>query len=328
MQLKLLLIAIFTALSVPVYFIIARRFELLDYPNQRSSHTKVTYRGAGIIFLFAVVFYSFLNQVEMPFLLGSLFLASLTGFLDDLFDLKAIFRVLLYGTALVLGLAEIPDFLLDVNPIVIGICFVVGLGTVNAYNFMDGINGITTVYTLVLVFTSIFINYMILPDTLVPMIEPQLLYTILIACLVFGFLNFRKKARAFLGDVGSVFLGMLAVFLVIYFIYATGNISFLLLLLVYGVDTVLTIVERIRNKENIFEAHRKHLYQLLSNELKWPHLWVAILYGLIQLIINLLVLNHYPENPILVTVVVIIISGLAYLFIKSRVKQKIKKLHA
>lgn len=301
---------------------------MLDYPNKRSSHSKITYKGAGILFLFAVVFYSFLNELNMPFLLGSLFLASLTGLLDDLFDLRALLRVILYGSALFLALAQIPDFLHDVNPIVIGICFVVGLGTVNAYNFMDGINGITTIYTFVLVITGLFVNHHIVPDTKVPMIESEFLYSILIACGVFGFLNIRTKARAFMGDVGSVFLGMLAVFLVIYFIYTTGNISFLLLLVVYGVDSVLTIAERIRNKENIFEAHRKHLYQLLSNELKWPHLNVALIYGIVQAAINYIVLLVFPDSPIAITVSVIVVSGVLYLLIKNRVKKKIHRLHA
>jgi UDP-N-acetylmuramyl pentapeptide phosphotransferase/UDP-N-acetylglucosamine-1-phosphate transferase len=321
----LVFLSILLVALTPVFFSIARKYKMVDIPNERSSHSTITYRGAGILFVVAFLLYFLLFQSTSYYLLVGLILASVTGFLDDLYNLKTSTRVFLYGGSLLACLAQIPDFYEDVNIIVIVVAFVVGLGTVNAYNFMDGINGISVLYSAVLFSTLIYINEKILVNLPISQLDENMLYALLIGCIVFGFLNLRTKAMAFLGDVGSVFLGILAVYYVVYVCYATGDYSFTMLLLIYGVDSVLTIIHRIILKENIFDAHRKHLYQWLSNELATNHIWVASIYALLQLTINVFLIKLYVGNPILNIAILAIPTGIIYIILKLYLNRIISK---
>ena len=115
----------------------------------------------------------------------------------------------------------------------------------------------------------------------------------IIALLLFNFYNTRKKARCFAGVVGSISLAILIVFLLIMRIKETNQFAYIGLLLVYGIDAVYTIVQRLYQRENIFKPHRKHLYQYYSNEKKIPHVWVSIVYAVIQLVISLAIVYGY-----------------------------------
>jgi len=113
-------------------------------------------------------------------------------------------------------------------------------------------------------------------------VMPELIYIAIVGCLVFNFFNFRKKAKCFAGDCGSVAMAFIILFLLGKLIIETENLSYIVLLLLYGVDSILTIIHRIMLNENIFEAHRKHAYQIMANELKVPHLVVSLWYMLLQ----------------------------------------------
>ena len=102
------------------------------------------------------------------------------------------------------------------------------------------------------------------------------------ALLVFNFFNFRVKARCFAGDVGSVSIAFILLFILGRLMWLTQDVRWIVFLVVYGVDTVLTIIHRLILRENISEPHRKHAYQLLANELKWNHLSVSFLYMILQ----------------------------------------------
>lgn len=107
----------------------------------------------------------------------------------------------------------------------------------------------------------------------------------LCAVLVFSFFNFRKQARCFAGDVGSVSIAFVILFLIGSLIIKTENFSWLVLLAVYGVDSVLTIIHRLMLHENIGLPHRKHLYQIMANELRIPHVTVSLVYMIAQFVI-------------------------------------------
>ena len=119
----------------------------------------------------------------------------------------------------------------------------------------------------------------------VPFVEPALIYTMLCAVLVFNFFNFRKQAKCFAGDVGSVSIAFVILFLIGMLIIRTENFSWIVLLAVYGVDSVLTIIHRLMLHENIGLPHRKHLYQIMANELKIPHMVVSLVYMLVQAVV-------------------------------------------
>ena len=144
-------------------------------------------------------------------------------------------------------------------------------------------------------------------------VDPALIYVAALSVLVFCLFNFRKRARCFAGDVGSVGIAFIILFALGRLITATGDIQYLLLLGVYGVDTVLTIIHRILLHEHLGEAHRKHAYQLMANELHIPHTAVSALYFVLQLIVSggLLAVPDSLQWPY--TVAVLIVLALAYL---------------
>ena len=102
-------------------------------------------------------------------------------------------------------------------------------------------------------------------------IDNNFLIVTTLSVLVFCFFNFRKKAKCFAGDVGAVCIAFIILFALGRLILQTNDVTYLMLLGLYGVDTVLTIIHRIMLHENLGEAHRKHAYQLMANELKIPH---------------------------------------------------------
>ena len=272
-----------------IYFKLADYFNIIDKPNARSSHTSVTLRGGGIIFcLAAIIFFFFFGFQYVYFILG-LVLISFISFLDDILTLNNKIRLSVHFISVMLMFYQWQLFSLPWFWIPIAVILVIG--TINAYNFMDGINGITGSYSLLAIITLYYINENIYAFT-----SPALLITISLSLLVFNFFNFRKKAKCFAGDVGSVGIAFIIVFFIGQLILATHNFNYILLLLFYGIDAVSTILFRVIRKENIFEAHRSHFYQFLSNEKKIPHLIVAAIYLLVQSIINIILVFFVNEN--------------------------------
>ena len=184
---------------------------------------------------------------------------------------------------------------------------IVCVGIINAYNFMDGINGITGAYSLAVLIPLAVLNVRY------SFVDSALIFVTALSVLVFCFFNFRKRARCFAGDVGSVGIAFIILFILGRLIAATGDIQYLLLLGVYGIDTVLTIIHRILLHEHLGEAHRKHAYQLMANELHIPHTSVSFFYFALQLIVSggLLAVPDSLQWPY--TVAVLMFLALAYL---------------
>lgn len=263
-----------------LYFKIANHYNIIDKPNHRSSHTIITIRGGGIIFPIALLLYAVFTGFNYPYFITGLLLISLISFLDDIKELSSKVRVFFHIVAVALLFVQVGLFTLPFYWILLALIFVIG--TINAINFMDGINGITGGYSLITLGTLYWINSSIVSYT-----HPEYLLTTIISILVFNFFNFRKKAKCFAGDVGSVSLAFIVAFFLLQLITKTQNITYILLLLVYGLDTITTIIFRLIRKENIFKAHRSHLYQYLANEKHLSHLTVSVIYMLSQGLINL-----------------------------------------
>lgn len=260
------------------YFKIADKCNIIDKPNERSSHTKVTLRGGGIIFYFGVLAYFLTNHWEYPWFMLALTLITFISFVDDIRSTSQGVRLVFHFSAMALMFWQWGLFSLSWWWIVVAL--IVCTGIINAYNFMDGINGITGGYSLVVLAALAYIN-----ARMVPFVEQALICTVLCSVLVFCFFNFRKKARCFAGDVGSVGIAFVVLFLIGKLIIATGDFSWIVLLAVYGVDSVLTIIHRLMLHENIGLPHRKHMYQLMANELKMPHVIVSLIYMLVQAVV-------------------------------------------
>ena len=257
------------------YFKIADKCNIIDKPNERSSHTKITLRGGGIIFYFGAVVYFLTNGFEYIWFMLALTLITLISFVDDIRSTSQKLRLLFHFSAMALMFYQWGLFSFSWWWIIVAL--IVCTGIINAYNFMDGINGITGGYSLVILVALAYIN-----KEVIPFVEEGLIYTVLCSVLVFCFFNFRKKAKCFAGDVGSVSIAFILLFLIGKLILKTEDFSWIVLLAVYGVDSVLTIIHRLLLHENIGLPHRKHLYQLMANELKIPHVVVSSIYMMVQ----------------------------------------------
>lgn len=324
--LYLIVILILSFAAELLYFRIADRFNIIDKPNERSSHTSITLRGGGIIFpIVTLISYLFFKPetshwTQAICFLTGLLTISVISFWDDVSNLPNKVRILVHLIAVSLLLYSLNAFqLLPWYGILLG--YIIIIGTINAYNFMDGINGITGLYSLVALLSIFYYNKVYPnPDSfswsaLQADFNTGLLLSSILACVVFLFFNFRKKAKCFAGDVGSVSIG----FTVLYFLLAIvfNDIKFVFFLAVYGVDTVLTIIHRLILKQNIFQAHRLHFYQILANEQKIPHRTVSLLYALLQLIINLIII-HTDFDFVGTGFLVCTPLGLTYILLKPR----------
>ncbi len=283
-----LLILVLLFLAELFYFRIADKCNIIDKPNERSSHTRITLRGGGIIFYLGALVYFLTSQFEYPWFMLALTLVTVISFVDDIRSISQGLRLVFHFTAMGLMFYQWELFTLPWWTVVVALIACTGI--INAYNFMDGINGITGGYSLVVLGSLAFINHWV-----VSFVEPDLIYTMLCAVLVFNFFNFRKRAKCFAGDVGSVSIAFIILFLIGKLIIDTEDFSWIVLLAVYGADSVLTIVHRLMLHENIGLPHRKHLYQIMANELKIPHVAVSLTYMVVQgvVVAGYLVLREY-----------------------------------
>ena len=292
------------------YFRIADKYNIIDKPNHRSSHTSITIRGGGIIFPIALLIAFVLGYTSWLLTLAIIIVA-VVSFIDDIKPLHQLPR---FGSQIMAFLLIAYDLNLFEEVIwLIPIVLILLIGWINAFNFMDGINGITVLYAL----TAIF-SFSLLPEhqTSLP-----LLITMGLSCLVFGFFNLRTKAKTFAGDVGSISLALFLGYFMIKTIIQSGRFGYILFFSVYGIDAVITILYRIKKKENIFEAHRSHLYQYLANEYRYTHVFIAVLYAILQLLINSVVLYLDRQEELSVFLSLAILSALTvvYLVVRNRV---------
>jgi UDP-GlcNAc:undecaprenyl-phosphate GlcNAc-1-phosphate transferase len=291
-----------------VYFKIADKYNIIDHPNHRSSHTKLTIRGGGIIFAIALLLSPiYLGWCFNYFLIG-LFLISAISFIDDIKTIGNSIRISIHLVAVALLFYQLNMYNLPLYWIVIGL--VVAIGTINAINFMDGINGITGSYGLVTLASLYYINLFIVNFT-----YSDFLLIAILSVFVFNFFNFRTKAKCFAGDVGSISLAFIILFFLLQLIIKTNNLNYILLLLIYGLDTATTILFRIIKKEKISEAHRSHFYQFLVNEKKLPHLVVAAIYAVTQGLLNIVLIVFLPTT---IYTLLLLIAVSAVLFICIR----------
>ena len=297
------------------YFQIAHRLNIVDKPNLRSSHKNITIRGGGIVFLLGAWLWVAFFGMKYPWFMAGLTLISLISFVDDVRSVPNWIRLTVQFAAMFMMFHEL-DILYWNKWWVVIIAWIVCVGITNAYNFMDGINGITGGYSLAVLIPLMIVNGLSSSDWS-GFIDQDLLIVITLSVLVFCFFNFRKAAKCFAGDVGAIGMAFILVFAIGLLIYRTKDVSYIMFLAVYGVDTVLTILHRIMLHEDLGEAHRKHAYQLMANELGFSHLTVSSFYLLLQLVISF-GLIFLPVNHYLYSVIVLVVLCIVYiLFMKK-----------
>ena len=293
-----------------LYFRVADYFNIIDKPNERSSHTRITLRGGGIVFYAGALVYFVASGFSFPWFMLGLTLIAGVSFVDDVRSVTQRVRLVVHFVAMLLmfyqwGMVALPWWYVVV-------ALVVCTGIINAYNFMDGINGITGGYSLVILGALAYIN-----SKIITFVEPALIYTVLCSVFVFCFFNFRKKAKCFAGDVGSVSIAFILLFLIGRLIIKTEDFGWIILLSVYGVDSVLTIIHRLMLHENIGLPHRKHMYQLMANELRMPHVVVSLIYMVVQAIIIIGYIGCLNYGYIFLLGVILLLSFIYIWFMKK-----------
>lgn len=294
------------------YFKIADKFNIIDKPNERSSHSSIVLRGGGIIFLLGAWVWSIAFGFQYPWFLLGLTLVAGVSFIDDIHSLPDSVRLVVQFTAAALAfyqLGMLSGEWFETNGLLVGglmilLALIVYVGATNVINFMDGINGITAGYALAVLLPLLAINCGFkfqdsgFNELQGVYFDQSLAVVTILSVLVFCIFNFRPKGKAkcFAGDVGSIGIAFIMLFLIGKVIIATGDLTYLIFLLVYGVDGVLTICHRIMLHENLGEAHRKHAYQLMANELKIGHVKVSLLYMAMQLVVSSGFIYVCPDN--------------------------------
>ena len=322
-----LIIAVILLIAELVYFRIADKFNIIDKPNERSSHTRIVLRGGGIIFTIALWIWSIWYGMPYPWMLAGVTIAAGISFVDDVHSLPDSLRLVAQIGSMLLvfqevGLIVSPELLEGLSMtgvakacLILIAAMLVAIGGTNIFNFMDGINGITGGYAL-----AVLIPLMILNGQY-GFVDESLLVVIVLSLLVFSFFNFRTKAKCFAGDVGSIGMALLLVFCIGRLMVVTGDVTWIVLYLIYGADGMMTIFHRIMLHENLGQAHRKHVFQLMANELKMPHVVVSSIYMVMQLVISLIAIYVIPNTIAAHWIYLVcsaVIVGLAYVLFKMK----------
>ena len=318
-------IAILLLLAELVYFSIANHFNIIDKPNERSSHSRIVLRGGGIIFLIGAWIWSAFFGFQYPWFLAAVTLAAGVSFVDDIRSLPDSVRLVVQFIAMGLMFYQLDMIHANLWWAVI-LALIVCVGATNIYNFMDGINGITAGYSLAVLVPLLLVNEKMpghAGHDVGGGVETSFIIVTILSVLVFSYFNFRpkNKAKCFAGDVGSVGIAFILLFMIGCLIMKTRDITWLIFLVVYGVDGCCTIVHRIMLHEHLGEAHRKHAYQIMANELGMSHVAVSLLYMAIQLVISMVMVYLIPNTMVAhwvyLIVVILVLVAVYVLFMKK-----------
>lgn len=259
------------------YFIFAKRLRIVDRPHHQSSHTGVIVRGGGVVFYMAFLIWSLSHGLQWGGGLLGLTIMAGVSFLDDVRSISPKMRLICQFIAILIMFDH--SGLLQNTLYVISILAIACVGAMNIYNFMDGINGMTGGYSLVVSLALLYVN-----SNLVLFAPQSLIIFVIISIIVFNLFNFRRRAKCFAGDVGSLSIGFIIVYFVLILCLRGHSMSWIAMLSVYLVDGGMTILHRIMLRENLMKPHKKHVYQIMANELGMPHLVVSFIYMVLQAI--------------------------------------------
>lgn len=326
----IILAFLLTFLGVELFRRWSLRKEILDLPNERSSHTKPTPVGGGLIIvivsLSAYIFFCLYNRFELQwsYIIGAL-LVALVSWLDDLFSVPVIWRFLCHSAAALIAVRAFGGFYsiyipfygeLNLHYFAPVLLFFWIVWMINAYNFMDGIDGIAGIQAITASLGWFLISYRF-------GLELTGFYAGILAASSIGFVLLNwQPAKIFMGDVGSAFLGY--TFALTPLMAGSEKpekspaffMAAVLLLWLFIFDTVVTVIIRILQRKRIWEAHREHLYQRIVIG-GYSHQFVTVLYGLCSavLIILLALRIFYAKNvEIFAFSVIILISTGIFIF--------------
>ena len=315
-----------------VYLHLAKKHQVYDDPSGRSSHSDSTITGFGLFVIFGLLLYNMVFPYTMKsfFIIGLLMLGTVS-YMDDLFFIKHFVRLIFQIFALTLLAIELPFGFVDLEklPLIITVV-ILGIGVLNAFNFMDGINGMLGLNSLVILLSFLYLNNYGIDSNgeALNFVNNAFLYTIIVGLLCFLFLNLRHKAKVFAGDTGSIALGFIIFYLMMNLIFKTGNLTYLLLFVVMGIDAGLTVIFKLLLRENIFVPHRDFLFKKLVHVGKFKHINIAMTYAAIQAVISIvvIVLPLQKRIPVQMSILFLVTVTLCAAYINTRNKYTKKRV--
>ena len=307
MNLGLYFISAVILLSFEVcYLMIANKYNIVDRPHHQSSHSGVVIRGGGVIFYAAFFLWSTINGIPWFGGFVGLTILAIVSFIDDIHSVNPLIRLVCHFISIIFlffhsGLIQTPLY-------VIILLAVACVGALNIYNFMDGINGMTGGYSSVVTFALLYAN-----EKVVNFADRDLLVIVIISLIIFSIFNFRKKAVCFAGDVGSLSIGFILIYLILRLALKGQSMSWMAMLIVYMVDGGMTIVHRLLLRENLMKPHKKHAYQIMANELKMPHLAVSGIYMGLQAICSTFYIVYPGYATFIIETIVLVLMYLWFM---------------
>src|SRR5471030_97572 len=259
----------------------ALKNNVIDVPNQRSSHSVPTPRGGGIaivvsflIGLFALSMLGFISTFQLFSLSIAGSVTAIVGFLDDHGHIAARWRLLMHflaGAAGLYFLGQFPiielfgyEFSAGWAGMLFGLIYLAWM--LNLYNFMDGINGLASIEAITFSFGSCVLLIYTVPGAIE---TSQFAILVLLGCAALGFIfwNF-PKAKIFMGDAGSGFLGIIIGLIVLHIAKLNSTLFFaeICLLGIFIVDATVTLLRRLIAGKKVYEAHASHTYQILARK--------------------------------------------------------------
>jgi UDP-N-acetylmuramyl pentapeptide phosphotransferase/UDP-N-acetylglucosamine-1-phosphate transferase len=183
------------------------------------------------------------------------------------------------------------------SPIVLLFALIFGVGMLNAYNFMDGINGMLLLHVLVVLGTLMSINmgWMGVERHHVPFIDNNILGIAFFTALLLSFVNVRNRALGFIGDVGALGFAFVILYALYQLFAQTQNYTYFIFIGLFGIDTGSTIAVKLWRGESVVKPHRDFLFKRMTHLYKWKHLNVSLPYALVQLLSNSIVLQLSPD---------------------------------
>lgn len=301
-----ILFLLIPTLCIALYYAIIRLFDIKLF---LTSNKVVKAMGLPLCLATMVVYQ--IKADNPPYFIYGILILTLVNVIDDLVEVYYVWRLMIQFIACSFLLMQNNLFYSYWSPLLL----IVTVGYLNAFNFMDGINGMVSGYSL-----AILIPLLVVLKNL----DFSFSLSIIIALIAFLFFNFRLKEKAWLGDTGSMGLAFIILNLVFSNFKGYQLYMFLSLASIFIIDAGITLLQRQLSNENVFTRHHKHFYQYIRDYLNWDVRLISFIYFAVQFSINLILLSSNSRNfNLFFTITSTVIILLVYIVLKGKIESKL-----
>lgn len=322
-----------TYFTIRLFIILAPKLGLVDIPNERSSHKKITPRGAGLVFgltfLVSVIIFDFENFSQIKYTLLAIFIVYIGGLIDDLYSVsskqKFLFvtiaaLIVFYNGYQITNIGTFFDIPINIGFFSLPFTVFAIVGFTNALNLSDGLDGLAGSLALIIISALCMIGYIHHDNTL--FIWSLLLISVIIAFL---FLNWYP-AKVFMGDTGSLLLGFCISILSIKALEYVNPISILFLTALPIIDTMVVFRRRMQRGLSPFSPDKNHLHHILNN-IKQDKSFTVRMLLTIQLGFSCIFLQINQKDDLINLVVFIILFFVFFNLFDPRMRRRNENAH-